>query len=305
MLSSLLTNWFILAIYSITDLEKLTGIKAHTLRIWEKRFNVIQPKRTQTNIRFYDDTDLKKITNIALLNHKGYKISSICNMPDQEVEDLVAHLTDVAFFNSESLDALTLSIIQLDHEKFNHIVERHIYQLGFQDTFDQLLMPLLDKLHDMWLSGSIRKAHEEFAMQLIKRKIIKELIKFDDEPRTNENRFILAMLGTENQQLSRFFVEYLLAKQGIQCLYMSNDSDIRDIIEAAHAFKAKFILTFANEESTLELVRDLIKAMKKYDDPIKPVFIGYLAPEINQIEPKAICIRDYEHLKVFFKELNP
>lgn len=162
-----------MAIYSIADLEKLTGIKAHTIRIWEKRFGIINPKRTATNIRYYDDYDLKKITNISLLNKEGYKISAISSMPENAIEDLIANLTEVESFNSDSLDALTLSVIHLDEIKFLHIVNRNIHQLGFDSTFEELLMPLLDKLHEMWLSGSIKKVHEEFALQLIKEKLPK------------------------------------------------------------------------------------------------------------------------------------
>ncbi len=303
MLSSLLINSGILAIYSITDLEKLTGIKAHTIRIWEKRFNIIHPKRTQTNIRYYDDQDLKKITNIALLNQKGYKISLISNMPEHEVEDLVAHLTDVAFFNADSLDALTLSIIQLDQDKFNHIIERHIKQHGFDHTFDELFMPLLDKLHEMWLAGSIRKAHEEFAMQLIKRRIIHQIILLEDKPKTAATKFVMVMLGFENQQMSRFFVEYQLARRGIACLYMSNDSDIRDIVEAVQAFKAAYVISFANEESTLPIALQLVKALNKNPEAVKPVFIGYLIHEISQACPDCICIQNFDHLQSFLSEL--
>ncbi len=293
-----------MAIYSITDLEKLTGIKAHTIRIWEKRFNIIHPKRTTTNIRYYDDNDLKKVTSIALLNHKGYKISSISMMPDNEIEDIVAHLSDVASFNVDSIDALTLSIIHLDQTKFIHIIDRHIKQYGFDQTFEELLMPLLDKLHDMWLGGSIRKAHEEFAMQLIKRKIIQQIILFEDKPKLNENRFILAMPGTENQQLSRFFIEYLLSQRSIPSLYMSNDSDVKDIVEAAQTYKAKFILCFVNEEPTLNYAKDLLHFIQKVPENITPVFVGFLAPEISRCNAQIRAIYNFEDLKNFLNFLS-
>ncbi|MBK9270858.1 MAG: MerR family transcriptional regulator [Saprospiraceae bacterium] len=286
-----------MAIYSITDLEKLTGIKAHTIRIWEKRFNIVQPKRTQTNIRYYDDFDLKKITNVALLNHKGYKISSISSMQEYQIEDLVAQMTDVAFFNADSLDALSLSIIQLDHDKFLHIINRHIDQEGFDQTFDQLLMPLLDKLNDLWLAGSIRKVHEEFAMQSIKRRIIHQIIQLEGQAKEKEGRFIVSMQGQENQHLSRFFVEYLLARNGIASLYMSNDSDLKDLLEAAQTFKAKYMLSFINEESTMPAIQELALAIRQMEQPIQLILIGYLAGEVCQQFPEVVCIQDYGHLK--------
>ena len=100
------------AIYSINDVEKITGIKAHTIRIWEKRYNILPPKRTKTNIRFYDEQDLRKISNIVLLNHHGYKISEISDMQDTQIGDLVAGQIAVESFGVESLDAITLAVLQ-------------------------------------------------------------------------------------------------------------------------------------------------------------------------------------------------
>ena len=160
------------AIYSINDVEKITGIKAHTIRIWEKRYNILPPKRTKTNIRFYDEQDLRKISNIVLLNHHGYKISEISDMQDTQIGDLVAGQIAVESFGVESLDAITLAVLQLDEQKFLYLVDTNIRQDGFDKTFDNLLLPLLDKLHILWLSGSIKRVHEEFVNTIIKRKLI-------------------------------------------------------------------------------------------------------------------------------------
>lgn len=292
-----------MAIYSIADLEKLTGIKAHTIRIWEKRFGIINPKRTATNIRYYDDYDLKKITNISLLNKEGYKISAISSMPENAIEDLIANLTEVESFNSDSLDALTLSVIHLDEIKFLHIVNRNIHQLGFDSTFEQLLMPLLDKLHEMWLSGSIKKVHEEFALQLIKRKITQEIIQFENPTRPNHLKFLLTMPEDENQELSRLFVEYILRKKGIQLLYLSNESDIKDVMDASLIFKAHFIITFINEDTSLTYATDLVQAIQHLPESPVLLVIGYLANQLSSYEKHVRVIKDFDDLNQFIETI--
>ncbi len=288
-----------MAVYSITDLEKLTGIKAHTIRIWEKRFNFVQPKRTATNIRYYDDLDLKKVTGIALLHNKGYKISNICNLQLNELEDLVAQTADVSHFNADSLDALTISILYLDEVKFIHILNKHIENNGFNVAFIELILPLLDKLNDMWLSGSIRKAHEEFALQIIKRKIIQQINLLENFPKNNPHRFLLVMPKEENQQLSRLFFEYMLAKNGLAGLYLSNDADLKDIVEAVDIFKADHIINFVNEVSSLEFTDELVSVIKEYKSEVSLVFIGYLATTIKEKHPHTHEIKNYANLIQF------
>lgn len=293
-----------MAIYSIADLEILTGIKAHTIRIWEKRFNFVQPKRTATNIRFYDDQDLKKISKIALLHNKGYKISNICNLKNNELEDLVAQSAEVNFFNADSLDALTLNILQLDEVKFIHLINKQIENRGFDSTFTEIILPLLDKLNDMWLSGSIRKAHEEFALQIIKRKIVQQINLVENTLKDNPNRFLLLMPQNENQQLNRLYIEYMLAKNKIAGLYISNDADLRDVIEASDIFKANHIITFVNEPSSLEIADELIEAIGKLDYPVDLSFIGYLASSIQEKHPHIRDIKNYAHLMHFLNQLS-
>ncbi|MEM1119901.1 MAG: MerR family transcriptional regulator, partial [Bacteroidota bacterium] len=123
-----------MAVYSIKDLEKLSGIKAHTIRIWEQRYGIIEPGRTQTNIRYYTDQNLKFLLNIALLNKNGIKISKIAKMGDEEILEKVAAISEINFENDVQLDALTLSMIEMDEFKFDRIISTNIQQLGFERT---------------------------------------------------------------------------------------------------------------------------------------------------------------------------
>ena len=133
-----------MAVYSINDVEKLCGIKAHTLRIWEKRYAIIQPRRTDTNIRYYLDEDLQKILNISLLNRNGYKISKIAKMTEGEIKEIISELSDVTLESEDNLDALMHAMLELDEFKFNKILDHNIAQKGFEVTMDEIVYPMME-----------------------------------------------------------------------------------------------------------------------------------------------------------------
>ena len=161
-----------MAVYSIKDLEKLCGIKAHTIRIWEQRYDIVKPKRTKTNIRYYMDTDLKILLNVALLNRNGLKISKIAGMSQDEIARKVSEISVIDFDGDAKLDALMLSMIEMDELKFDRIVSTNIRQIGFERTMLEVIYPFLDKLSLMWLTGSIVPAQENFISNLIRQKIV-------------------------------------------------------------------------------------------------------------------------------------
>ncbi|MDQ3140801.1 MAG: MerR family transcriptional regulator [Bacteroidota bacterium] len=288
-----------MAIYSITDLEKLTGIKAHTIRIWEKRYHIIAPKRTKTNIRYYNEDDLKRVSNIAVLNQKGYRISQICEMPLNEVEDLVANLSDIETFSIESLDALTLSIIHLDEIKFKHLVNKNIDQHGFEYAFDQILMPLLDKMHDLWLSGSIKKVHEEFLNVLIQRKLSNQISKLDSESNTLDIRFIIFLPPGESQELSSLYVEYYLRKNGIRLINLEDELNVRELLDAVQIYKPQFLASFINEETSKTFLNELINGFKDWEKYPTLLISGYYSDAFPQHEKYIRKIHNFEELNQF------
>ena len=141
-----------MVVYSISDLEKLSGVKAHTLRIWEKRYGILHPKRTETNIRYYLDEDLRLLLNISLLNKNGIKISKIAKMSPIELQEKVSEITEIDASFEGQIDALTISLIELNEENAVKIINKNIEQKGFRETMLQVIYPLLDKLVLMWLS---------------------------------------------------------------------------------------------------------------------------------------------------------
>lgn len=282
----------------------LTGIKAHTIRIWEKRYGVISPKRTQTNIRFYNDFDLKKLANIALLNHKGYKISLLSEMAPQEIETLVANISEIDVFNNDALDALTLSILQLNEKNFIHLINTNILQLGFENTFSQILMPLLDKLNDMWLSGSIKKVHEEFVNRILKKKIIHELCHLENQDKECSTCFLLFLPPDEKQELNQYFVELYIRKNHFRVIDLGSDLMVNELLDGIQIAKPQFLFSVVHEESSIRYIEDLILGISELADPPILLLTGYFSNHFKDQSKYIRISKGFEDLEQFIKTVK-
>lgn len=161
-----------MAQYTIKELEHLSGIKAHTIRIWEQRYNILCPKRTETNIRYYDDADLKSILNISLLNERGYKISKIAQMPKEQIQQKVQQLCDESCRGSHHIHTLVKAMVDMDEETFDKTLSTAALQLGVKGTMNEVIYPFLTKIGILWQTGNISPAHEHFVSNLIRQKLI-------------------------------------------------------------------------------------------------------------------------------------
>ena len=247
-----------MAVYSIKDLEKLSGIKAHTLRVWEQRYDIIHPQRTKTNIRYYLDDDLKFILNIALLNKNGIKISKIAQMSREEIAEKVAAISEINFEYGTQLDALTISMIEMDEYKFDRIIRTNIQQLGFERTMLEIIYPFLDKLSVLWLTGSINPVQENFMSYLIRQKIV---VAIDNEPLVNGkdvNRFLIYLPEGEKQELSMLFMHYLLKSRGNHVIYVGQDITLTDLKDASNIYKPDYIFTMITETFSKEPLQQYI-----------------------------------------------
>jgi MerR family transcriptional regulator, light-induced transcriptional regulator len=242
--------------YSIKDLENLTGIKAHTLRIWEKRYGIINPSRTITNIRYFTEGDVEKILHITLLNRKGNKISKIAKMTNHEIIKQVAKYTDVNESFENDLDALMMAIFELDSVKFNILLDNHIHFRGFEYVIDGVFYPLLDKLSVMWMGGSVKSVHEAFVTNAIRRKLIHQIENIKSKEFNSEMKFLIYLSEYESNELSALFVEYILAKNNIKVINLGINVPLIDVLEASYIYGATHIFTIFNDsfpESTLQL----------------------------------------------------
>jgi len=232
-----------MATYTIKDLEKLSGIKAHTIRIWEKRYGLIEPERTSTNIRTYCDLDLKRLLNISLLNQNGLKISKIARLSNDELSDKINHLQQNSTDTESQIKSLTIAMIELDEEKFEKIISRAVIQLGFEDTIIKVIYPFFQKIGIMWQTGIINPAQEHFVSNLIRQKLIVAIDSQINLNHSNYRSFILFLPEGELHELGLLFYAYLIKKRGHRLIYLGQSLPMNDLIEVTRLRPSDYIVT--------------------------------------------------------------
>jgi DNA-binding transcriptional MerR regulator len=250
-----------LSIYSIKDLEKLSGIKAHTIRIWEQRYKLISPNRTQTNIRYYDDKELRKLLNVALLNKNGYKISKIASFSSDNINELVTELSASDPKASHS-DNLTIAMINMDESKFHQIIDSKIKTIGFEQMMMEVIFPFLDKLYFLWLTGSINSAHENFISNLIRQKIIVAIDKVKKNV-DSKLKFMLYLPEGEQHELSLLFMYYLIRSRGYKVYYLGQNISLQDVSYTYLSHKPDYVYTMISETFTKKPVGIYVDELSK------------------------------------------
>jgi len=221
--------------YSIRDLEHLSGIKAHTIRMWEQRYGILSPNRSSTNIRFYTDEDLKSLLNIAVLNRQGVRISQIAGMSPGEIEANVEQAAIVEGIPEGQVDALVLSMIDLDEDRFEKIVNTSSLRTGFEDTMRQVILPFLGRIGVMWQTGSITPAHEHFVTCLIRQKLIVAIDGQYTRPGPGTKTLMLYLPEGEWHEIGLLFLHYALKKRGHKVIYLGASVPFSDLVSVGKA----------------------------------------------------------------------
>ncbi len=249
--------------FSISDIENLTGIKAHTIRVWEQRYNFIAPKRTSTNIRYYDDDDLCLFLNISTLSENGYKISKISQMSAQEICELVNTL-QLDYYNvNVQVQTLSNAMLKMDEAEFDDIFDKCIADLGVQQTIETIIFPFMRKVGFMWQVNTINIAHEHFATHKIEQRLIAETAFLKHKKNVKKIKYLLFLPPSETHQVGLLYTQYLLKLQGHQTLYLGQNLPFDSLKEAVTYFEPDFALTaltIANPNyDTLTLIHKLLE----------------------------------------------
>jgi MerR family transcriptional regulator, light-induced transcriptional regulator len=280
------------AIYSINDLEKLSGIKAHTIRIWEQRYELICPERTKTNIRYYDDTDLKLLLNIALLNKSGIKISKIATMSKADIQTKVAQISEVNFQYDTQLDAITIAMIEMDEYKFDRILSANIQQMGFERTVMEVIYPFLERLSLLWLTGSVNPVQEHFMSYLLRQKVI---VAIDKEPLVSGRdvkKFLIYLPEGERQELSLLFMHYMLKSRRNQVIYIGQDITLDDLRDTYNIHKPDYVFSLINEPFPKISIQQYIDSLSCLFEKSHVLLSGYQVVNKELKLPQNITILD-------------
>ncbi|MBO6607238.1 MerR family transcriptional regulator [Psychroserpens sp.] len=220
--------------FSIKDLENLTGIKAHTIRIWEKRYNLLQPERTDTNIRYYSLSNLQKLLNISYLNSNGYKISKIAGLDNDGIRALVKDVAQNDATNNHALDAFKLSMLNFDQKLFYDTYNGLLKEKSFTEMFYEDLIPLLSEIGLLWQTDTITPAHEHFLTSLIRQKILINTEKIQAENQvTTDKIFVLYLPDNEVHELGLMLINYEIIARGHQSIFLGQSvplNSLRDIL---------------------------------------------------------------------------
>lgn len=245
--------------YSIKDIERLSGIKAHTVRIWEQRYDILKPARTDTNIRTYDDEDLKRILNISLLNNNGYKISSIAKLSDMQLVDEVNKVLSSSSKESLQVDTLVLCMLNMDEARFETTVNNSVLQFGFESTVENVFFPFLRQLGNMWQVGIISPAQEHYISNIIRQKLIVGLDRVVPPKNPNQKTIILFLPDQELHELGLIYAHYLAKHRGHKCLYLGQSLPVSELLSISETVQPDMLVTILTgqmSESNLEALVD-------------------------------------------------
>ncbi|KGL63762.1 MerR family transcriptional regulator [Polaribacter sp. Hel1_85] len=215
--------------FTIKDLENISGIKAHTIRIWEKRYNLLEPKRTNTNIRFYSNKNLQKLLNIVLLNNNNFKISKIAKMSDEE---LIMQSKEMAFnsaTNDEAINSFKLAMFQFDKILFNNSYHKLLHKKTFREIFKDVFIPFLNHIGLLWQTDTLMPAHEHFISNLIAQKIQINTEKLQYSITNSNKTYVLFLPENEIHELGLLYLNYELVLRGNHTIYLGQSLPLNNL----------------------------------------------------------------------------
>ena len=215
--------------FSIKDLENITGVKAHTIRIWEKRYDLLSPERSETNIRYYSNKNLQKLLNIVLLNNNNYKISKISEMKDDEISFTARELVLDRAINEEAINSLKLAMFQFDKTLFNNIYSRLLLKKTFKEIFAEIFIPFLEHVGLLWQTETILPAHEHFVFNLISQKVQVNTEELKYTTIISDTTYVLFLPENEIHELGLLYLNYELVLRGYKTIYLGQSLPIDNL----------------------------------------------------------------------------
>ena len=266
--------------FSIKNLEHLSGIKAHTIRIWEKRYNLFEPERTDTNIRLYNLENLQKLLNVTLLYNNGYKISKIASFNSQEITENVHKLTINKNADDWSIGLFKLAMINFDQRLFTKTFNDLLDQFSFSEVFKNVFVPLMNELGVLWQTNSISPSHEHFITSLVKQKIHAMCEDLQQKStRRTDRRFVLFLPDNEIHELGLLYLQYEVLNNGFQCVFLGQSVPIESLNNLVDIGEPITFITYF----TIEPTQDKIKA-----------YLNTFNSEIIENIDSELCILGYQ-----------
>ncbi len=275
--------------FSIKDIENLSGIKAHTIRIWEQRYSFLKPQRTNTNIRYYTNTELKIILNISLLNKYGYKISHINRMQPSAIEEKVLSLTQSAASQERLINELIQNMIDLYIDGFEKTIDNYIHSKGIEKTILHIIFPFLERIGVLWTTNHINPGQEHLVSNIIRQKIIIGIENAKSYVRVDK-KILLFLPENEYHELSLLFVHYLLKSHGTKVIYAGAGVPLKDLEFLCMKINPDFIYTHLTSVTNNFNIEKLF-AFKHRSIKAPLIISGRIASTYKKSLPEAIVLK--------------
>lgn len=288
--------------YSIKDLELMSGIKAHTLRIWEQRYNILKPERTDTNIRYYNNADLRRILNISILNKNGYKISNIAGLTDSILVQEAEKFLNNHVKESNKLESLYMCLVDLNESKFENIINSSFIEIGFENTIEKIIFPFIRHLGNLWQLGTITPAQEHFISNLIRQKLIVGIDKLAPEKNPHAKSYLFFLPSNELHEMGLLYTYYLAKSKGHRCLYLGQSVPMEDVSSIVKNTKPDFVVTILTSKMGEIGTTDFVGMCEKEFEKAKILLSGrlFFDPEEKiklQTSKRSMLFNDFNDFK--------
>ena len=276
--------------FTIKDLECLSGIKAHTIRIWEQRYSFLKPQRTETNIRYYTGDELKTVLNIALLNKYGFKISHIDKMNASEIHLKLQSLTDIQAQQERQINALIGHMVDLATDKFEADLDIFIQTKGIEKAINNLLFPFLERVGILWQTNHINPAQEHLVTNIIRQKLLVGIESATNRFPTGKT-VLLFLPETEYHELGLLYVYYLLKSRGVMVLYLGANVPLKDVAYISNIKKPQYLYTHITSVVGQLKMEKYLNTLKELVPEIPFVVSGQFVQNVHKTPSKGFIFK--------------
>jgi MerR family transcriptional regulator, light-induced transcriptional regulator len=251
-------------VFSIKDLENISGIKAHTIRIWEKRYEILAPMRSDTNIRYYDIHNLQKLLNITLLHDYGYKISRISKFKPEEIPNLVKEIITEKSVKSHAINSFKMAMMNFDQTLFFKTYNELLLEKTFREIFFDVFAPLMNEIGLLWQANTISAAHEHFLSYLFKQKILLNTEKLQlIEPTQKDKVFVLYLPENEIHELGLMYLNYEFIFNGYKTIYLGESVPIDSLKDVLKYFDSITFVGYVTVQPDKDSINKYVETVKK------------------------------------------
>ncbi|MFD2786622.1 MerR family transcriptional regulator [Hymenobacter rubripertinctus] len=273
--------------FSISDLEQLSGIKAHTIRIWEQRYGILQPVRTATNIRTYCEDDLRRLLNVATLCGQGYRISQIAKLSEQELASTVISCNESNHNYCQHVNGLLAAMLEMNECQLVHLLNQAIARNGFEEAILRVAYPFLQRIGVMWQAGTVNPAQEHLVTNLLRQKLMAATDSLPPVTPATARRWVLFLPEREMHELALLFMNYVLRARGQHVLYLGQNLPVMELAAVCATYRPHAALTVMTAVPERDEVQGFVNQLSELCPDIALYLYGPLAQLAFDLPPNA------------------